>query len=289
MIKKNIIFTIVYVGLFHFFIFLVQESRAVVSSNENENTNINTKANSHEHNYKNQDNQDNQDNNKKNNKDEEQLVEVEVNPLISIKKDGDKYLPPYGDRRFRFGFNMFLDFEDFIPSKYSSDYKDIYGSNESKLIELAIAPRWNHFLGSFSLNLSGGLCQSESNYGGNTNDLSLTIFKIGLEWALDNLLSEPYIIPYIGASFVQTDYNEKGINVRNGSSTGQVSYIGLLFQMNWLDPKTAFVAYKNGIENTYISAELKTYSFSKPASTSDEKRDFSMDNVLALGLRLEFR
>ncbi len=202
---------------------------------------------------------------------------------------------PYRDRRGNWSTIFAVNVDQMMPEKYrspltSDSYTDLFGETPIKLLQIEIGGKANFVLGSFGASLiygSGSVADSRGQTGPG-DQLKLTKVGGSLTYTMDNLFQEPYVAPYVQAQMYQMSWNE----TRNDSTSkeGTTSYgsalsMGMLFQLNWLDPSSAVAAMDSvGLENTYVDLFVSQYG----TSNSEEDPDFQTDLNYGAGIRFEF-
>lgn len=219
----------------------------------------------------------------------------------------------YKQRRGRHGVLFSINYEKFFPVDYFSQYRDVYiedllGDTESlDLIGAEIGYKLNFKLGSLAIlgNYAQG-SKSKSNYtdGTTTRERNLAVSRYGLSanFALDNVMQEPWVVPYGQAGIHQFQVVEDDLAQDAAKeTTTQFAFnyrIGLLFQLNWIeksiDPNTQYEGLRSsGLQNTFIDvyamthlASNETYDPADPNSEGDP--DMSTGMEFGVGLKMEF-
>ena len=218
-------------------------------------------------------------------KGEEHLVEINY-PIDT--------LAPYKNRRRTHGGTFGVHTENYVPRRWESlidqeYYEDSYGKAPILLTSLEGGYKYNFSLG--SLNFMGGLGygEAQTSYGGGSRKINIVKYYGRGMFALDNILPEPYIVPYIAGSVWKMKIKEsEDISDFGGTVTSGIGFdytFGALFQLNWLDEDFARESLSNsGIQNTFIDVfatqYLKTLNKADPSLASGL--------TFGLGLRLEF-
>src|SRR5690606_11565170 len=123
---------------------------------------------------------------------------------------------------------------------------------------------------------------------------------LSLQWSLDTLFTEPYVVPYAIAGVYILDHEESKIeDVTNaegeveptvvtlkGTTAPALSYsAGLLIQLNILERQASLHSYKDwGLENAYLDLRITQYARSQRASDPE----FGSAPQLGAGFRLEY-
>jgi hypothetical protein len=223
-----------------------------------------------------------------------ELVEVEPNNILPSDLSSLYALVPYKIRRPTWGHLVTVGYSLFNPYNYESDFpsasligfEDLYAA--SGIIEVAYNYKYNFRLGSLGLEAAYGMFNTtaqDTSFG--DLELSLQQLRVGVRYNLDNILYEPYIVPYVGAGMYSILYKE---SLASDSFNGQTDfapyfYIGGMIQLNWFDKSSAVEAYADGgIENTFLYVEGRQYM----ASSVGQDPDFGTDLNVSAGLTLEF-
>ncbi len=204
---------------------------------------------------------------------------------------------PYKDyllRRTNWGWVIGFEQQNFLPSTYSSpidgsEYSEVYGKKSALGTGAKLLLKFNGSFGSAMVGPDFSTGKTSSSFSGDARTLNYTQIGARLQINLDSLFSEPYVVPYGAYRFSQFSFNESSTNTPGDYKTtaslvtGQT--LGVLLQLNWIDPDTAHLGYWNySLENTYVDIFITRWD--KPASTTDP--DASSDFALGFGLTLEF-
>lgn len=216
---------------------------------------------------------------------------------------------PYKVRRKDFGALFSLNYERYFPAEHVSviqnkSYEDISGGEPIPLLGAEIGVKYNFSLGSLSVlfGYSAGNFSKEEN---NLDDVTLTMTKADLNFALDNLTTEPWVVPYVQGGIHQIEWEE---NSYTGSAnvfetlvtTPNFHYkLGVLMQLNWIenwiDPSTTYEGRRSsGLENTFFDLFYAGYSaYAEPdkvvgALGSDDGEANLSSSGFGMGLKLEF-
>lgn len=218
-------------------------------------------------------------------------VEVEKSVYSSPQKKCDceyTYLSPYVQRRGSFGFTVAVGYSSYTPTNYKPDFvvnetmSDYYSSPETPLTELTLGFKWNNSLGSISLDFGAGYYVNDGSDGAR---LTLIPVRGGATLALDNLGSEPNIVPYgtIGAYSVIYEESLASQKVGGNTSVGLFYAGGVQFALNALDQDSAIASYDDtGLENTFLYVEARSFI------ASDDIPDLGAPIQLGGGLKLEY-
>lgn len=215
----------------------------------------------------------------------------------------------YKERRKDFGALFSINYERYFPEEHVSviqnkTYEEISEGEPIPLISGEIGVKYNFALGSIS-GLFGHGIGTYSNENQNLDSVKLKITKLDLNFALDNLTSEPWIVPYAQAGVHQLEWEEDSYTgteniVETLIAKPNAHYkVGVLFQLNWIenwiDPSTTAEGLRSsGLENTYLDVFYTSYSaYAEPdplvgALGSDDGEANLSSSGFGMGLKLEF-
>jgi hypothetical protein len=173
---------------------------------------------------------------------------------------------PYSERRNIFGFDIAISAGTYNPTNYvpnftSRTYSDYYNGNKGVLAMLNLSLKWNFALGSIGPVVGGGFFSARNS--GDDSTLNVYPIEVGGMYSLDNLFSEPYVVPYGFGGMYMMYYSETvgGLSVRGNTASAPYFGGGLRVQIDWIDPDAHDRAYQDfGLQSTYIFAEAKSYS-----------------------------
>ncbi len=219
----------------------------------------------------------------------------------------------YKKRRGRHGVLFSVGYEKYFPTDYFSQYRDKYieeflGDKESiDLIGLELGYKLNFKLGSISIlgnYAQGTKAKTDYNDGTTTRERNLSIGRYGLSanFALDNVMEEPWVVPYGQVGVHQFKVTEDDLAQDEAKEmTTQLAFnyrFGLLFQLNWIeksiDPNTQIDGLRSsGLQNTFIDVYAMTHMASNetydPADINSEgDPDMSTGMEIGVGLKMEF-
>lgn len=222
---------------------------------------------------------------------------------IIVERMKDPTLP-YKQRRNPWGILFAVNYEQFSPENYVSlilnqDYKTFSGDKAIPLIGAEFGVKYNFSLGSVS-GLIGYSQGSIDNAGVGLDQITTSITKADLNFALDNLMDEPYVVPFGQIGVHSIDWTEKS---KNGTAIDEESFstdwnfhykVGLSFQLNWIersiDPSSQDDSVRSGLENTYIDVFYTSYA--QPAQVAEfngaEGEADLQSSQIGAGLKLEF-
>ena len=193
-------------------------------------------------------------------------------------------LRPYMDRRNANGFEYSVGYQTVDVSKFivptsssttGPSYKSSLGLTTVNL-DYKRNVEFGSFTGGVSLGQSGSTLMTMMTYG------------VGIRFIADAIGEEPYIAPYVGASYQQMQISEKDAALDTSatvSGSGLVLTVGAMFQLNWIDPTSAeYATFHFGLENTFLNVFVSEYS-SMATNNADDPSSFLMYGA---GLVLEF-
>lgn len=211
----------------------------------------------------------------------------------------------YKERRNQYGVVFAVNYEQFNPVDYVSviqqgTYYDESMGSPIPVIGLELGFKYNFTLGSLTA-LAGYGMGSKGNDGNGVDSMKVTITKLDLNYAMDNLFEEPYIVPFVQAGAHQMNWTERsynGADLQEESTNLAWNYhfkVGLSFQLNWIersiDPSTELDGLRSsGLQNTYLDLYYTTYMEpSQVAETADTEGDPNLaSSAIGVGLKMEF-
>ncbi len=200
----------------------------------------------------------------------------------------------YKERRTTNGFMVYLGSENLYFADYVSlhdqlFYEELWGNEDLTVPELHLNYKFNFLLGSLTFGLGFGQGSLLDDRIGDERTIAIEKTSASLQFLADNLMQEPYFVPYIGASAFQFKVSESVKSVEKSyESTSEVGYsftVGFLIQLNWLEKEVSKLAYlEHGLENTYID-----FHWTKHENPNDDsKPNLESDINWGAGLRFEF-
>jgi hypothetical protein len=213
--------------------------------------------------------------------------------LVEITYPVDTFAS-YKDRRITHGANVGINITNFVPYNWESQidgeyYGDTFGATPISLFCIEMGYKFNFVMGSISLMPGIGFGEQKADFNGVSRTMNVMKFSGKGMFALDNLFSEPYLVPYAAASVWQmriTEFLETSTEKYvHPTGIGLEYSFGALIQLNWLEPDLARQSLSNsGLQNTYIDLYVSQHMNS--SSTNDPSTITAMD--FGAGLRLEF-
>lgn len=206
----------------------------------------------------------------------------------------------YRERRTTHGFLFNINIENLYFQDYQSIidqklYEELFGQEDISMAQILLNYKLNFFLGALTIGAGYGqgtlIDDRSTDETGAFQERSLTIAKTSVQaqWLLDNLIKEPYLVPYAGISFWQMELTEKNtttkVEANYNTGYGTALTVGLLVQLNWIEPEISQTSYlAQGLENTYLDVFWTQYQ------ATDEPLDpnFENDFNFGAGLRMEF-
>lgn len=196
--------------------------------------------------------------------------EVTGNGLVEIVYPVE-YLVPYKERRPDHQFIFHFQYENFKPAALvfsgQGNHDSIFGGASAPVMSLSLGYKYNLPIVGVEVSAffgSGGLT-------GGANNTAYSVQKKGVRLAavFDGIMSEPYVVPYVGIQFVGWDFKESSSLGANSASPGFImgTQAGLLFQLNWLEPKSALRALNDdGLNNSYLDLFIQQYAATENAN-----------------------
>lgn len=238
------------------------------------------------------------------------LAESETNRApeagqVILEKTPD-YSSSYLQRRETHGALFSVIYEKFYPLDYRSLFndghiEDIVGSDRVDLVGLEIGYKFNFRLGSLSAlgNYAAGAI--DGNLNGGERNLAFTKYGFSVNYALDAILAEPWVVPYVQGGAHQFVVAESDItgDLESTPNVAANYRIGLLFQLDWFenfmdDSARVERLRSSALENTFLDVYATEYLASSkaidPASQTGTEGDPNLHSSLELGigLKLEF-
>ena len=223
---------------------------------------------------------------------------------VTIEKQED-FSKSYKNRRGTHGALLSLSHENFFPTNYRSLFNDAYIEdilNEDKisLIGLELGYKYNVGITSVSALVIYGQGSKEGAFGGQPRTLKINKQGLSFNFALDGILKEPWIAPYVQAGVHQFSVTESnGANSETSATGMSINYkYGLLFQLDWIEnffdnSATADRLRSSGLENTYIDVYFAEHLASSKAinpavlTLTGEPNMYSTGEI-GIGLKMEF-
>ncbi len=235
-----------------------------------------------------------------------------ANSKISFSEGGDTIIVermkdltlPYKLRRNPWGILFSINYEKFYPENYTSlilqkDYKTISGDKEIPMTGAEFGVKYNFALGAISA-LIGYSRGEVSNSSTGLNQINISITKADLNFALDNLMDEPFVVPYAQVGIHTVNWTEKStVGANSNDESFSTDYnlhykVGLSFQLNWIeksiDPTSQEESIRSGLENTFIDVFYTSYAQpAQVASANNAQGEADLQsNEIGAGLKLEF-
>lgn len=215
----------------------------------------------------------------------------------------------YKERRKDFGALFSINYERYFPEEHVSviqnkTYEELSEGEPVPVIGAEIGVKYNFALGSFAALFGYGV-GNFANESQNLDGVNVKITKLDLNFAFDNLTSEPWVVPYAQGGIHQLEWEENSFTGSDNVIETLVAKpnahykFGVLFQLNWIenwiDPSTTAEGLRSsGLENTYLDIFYAGYSaYAEPdpivgALGADEGEANLSSSGLGMGLKLEF-
>ncbi len=215
----------------------------------------------------------------------------------------------YRQRRGRYGILFSVNYEKFSPNEYYSifqqkTFEQLSDNQNMDLVSAELGLKMNFSFGSVAA--LAGYGQSEyTNDAKDIYSMDAKITKVSLNLALDNLMSEPWVVPYGQVGAHQINWEEQSYDSANNLVNQSVSTnwtynykLGLLLQLDWIenaiDPNTHINAIRSsGLQNTFVDIFYQSYGETNKVSknslnqTDPDGTNLQSDNF-GVGLKLEF-
>lgn len=217
-----------------------------------------------------------------------------------IVEESQDVTASYKNRRSKHGFVLAFHSESFYPLDYQSMFGDVYiedivGSEAIKLTGLELGYKYNISIGSIT-----GLYNYSQGSVGETRTITLSRQALAANVALDGILEEPWVVPYLQVGVHQFSASEDNGTTSESAVTG-ISFnyrYGLQFQIDWLEALMDSSAKadrlkSSGLENTFIDVYYVDHLASGAAQDptvlgSEGEPNLLSSGEMGIGLRLEF-
>lgn len=222
------------------------------------------------------------------------LVKVEQSDFESKKVDGvlHFHLKPYKERRSKWGETVSVGYSMFDPSLYEPNFiaynfDEVYSNPSVPLVEFQFTFKRNLSFGSIGMEVGLGGFQAESTDATVDSSLLLVPVRLGFNYTMDTLFSQPYLAPYVSGGAYAIFYRETLAGNSFNGTTQAAPYVaaGVQFQLDWLDKEASRNAYDEaGIQSTFVFLEGRKFFQSLAPADPDFETPFQLGG----GLRLEF-
>lgn len=213
----------------------------------------------------------------------------------------------YKQRRAKHGALFSVNLERFYPLDYRSLFGDalveeMIGSDTIDLVGVDLGYKRN--LGPMSISILANVASGSIVGAYSGSDRTITMSKYGLSGniALDGIMQEPIIVPYVQGGAHQFNVSEERSDTRlTQSATTGISMnfkFGVLFQLDWIEASIDKSSKQDrlqssGLENTYIDIYMSNHMASSDAidpTVSGAVGDPNLESSgqLGLGLKMEF-
>lgn len=222
-------------------------------------------------------------------------IETSTDGKIEVEYPAEAQAP-YQDRRENWSTVFAINVDQIMPDKFrskvsSDSYETLFGTSPIQLVQGQLGAKYNFSLGGIGIAGIFGHGEIEDGRSGSSRDLTIQKKGIVLSLVLDNLTKEPYLAPYLEGHIYNFDWSEGGVEAQNmeskeGSTAfGSAVTVGVLLQLNWLDPEAAIAAQNSsGLENAFLDIFVSQYG----TSGSEDDPNFETSTNFGAGLRLEF-
>lgn len=202
---------------------------------------------------------------------------------------------PYQSRRPTHGIGFSIGWQRFNPNNMESlldedmYFNDTYTTPVS-LIFVEVGYKWNFPLGSISLLPGYAYGSTSTDVDEVSRTLTVTKYYGKGVFALDNLMSEPLVVPFVSGGIYKMQLTEKESVASEFGGTINTGFgfeysFGLMFQLNWLESDLARRSLvESGLQNTFVEVSLN--STAKTQDAADPNLGSSMN--LGAAIRLEF-
>ena len=188
--------------------------------------------------------------------------QVTGNGLVEVVFPAE-ILAPYKERRPDHQFVFHFQYENFKPNQMTlagqGSYDTVF-SGSASVMGLNLGYKYNAPL--VGLEVSGFF--GSGGLGGGKNGSGYSVEKKGVRLAaiFDDFAPEPYLAPYVGLQIVKWDVKESSNSGASSAGLDAVmgTQIGLLVQLNWLEPASALRALnEDGLNNSYLDLFMQQY------------------------------
>lgn len=226
----------------------------------------------------------------------------EGNVVLERPRDISK---SYRERRGPHGFIFGLGAERFYPTNYRSILEDAYfddivGSTRVNLYNVTVGYKYNFSAG--SIGLMGNYAYGSIEGAVANVDRKVTLSRVGVavNYAMDALFDEPWIVPFIQGGVHQFSVSESdAAQSANATASMAMNYrAGLMFQLDWLENMFDGTSREqrltsSSLQNTFIEVYFSEHMASSraidPADPSnDGDPNMYSTGEIGLGLKLEF-
>lgn len=210
---------------------------------------------------------------------------------------------PYKQRRKTHGVLFTLLYEKMYPLYYESmidlaTADEFLDGSAVGMFGAELGYKYNFSLGSLALLFQYTAGQTIGNKLGYDRSLHLTKKAAVANFALDAIMNEPYLVPYVQGSVNIFDAVEDDPNFEANATTGMVlGYrLGLLFQLDWIERSIDKRTHEqglvsSGLQNTYLDVFINSYMAPSDILSADNPEgspNISAEAQFGLGLKMEF-
>lgn len=215
----------------------------------------------------------------------------------------------YKQRRAANGGLASVDYEKFYPVDYASQFpnngyvEDIIGDNPISIVGIELGYKHNFQLGSMALMVGYSRGSSSAKDQGTPTESMLTVSRtsISANYAIDNFMEEPFVVPYIQGGIYNMTIAERLGDLNESRESGfALNYrLGLLFQLDWIeksiDPSTQIDGRRSsGLQNTFLDLyyidHLASQNAADPSElpSADSAINTRSGGQVGIGLKIEF-
>lgn len=217
------------------------------------------------------------------------------NPGLVEVRNNDAVFESYRERRSLNGLIFGISYENYRPKNFlssidSESYSSTFGSTPVTLGQFEVGYKLNFGPASIAASFEYGQGQvNGSELAGEERRLSIEKTALKATLFIDGIFEEPYVVPYAGISLWKFGIDEKivrtDVSFSGKTQPGTSVDVGLLLQLNWIEPETArWALVRGGVENTYIDLFLRQYAKSSGSADPDTSSDMNW----GVGLKVEF-
>lgn len=218
--------------------------------------------------------------------------------LVEVRTKRDEFLP-YKKRQGDWSLLLSLGSEKVsypgLLTQVSAETEDftfaeMFGERNNFMMNIELGPKYNTRLGSFSILFGYGNFNKNDSRIGSESGLSIYRYSVTLNYYLDTIFEEPYIVPYVGGGAWTADYRETSESypddVRHYSTdVGTQLKFGVLLGLDWIEGDSAYASRRR----THTTAAfLNIYGISNMMSEAEPDPDLENDIDIGASLILEF-
>lgn len=220
-----------------------------------------------------------------------------IKPLVKLEPRFNANYT-YKDRRRTHGLTFAVEVTQILMDEYTWFegeneylYETVFGTGKINSPDVYLGYKFNFILGALGAEAGYGTFRvSSDQLSGTKRTLGYKKYSGRFTYYLDNMFSEPYVVPFTSVSVWKMRVEESidtepRIQEAYDTGVGLSFSAGLLLQLNFLESSSARGSRRQfGIENTYLSA----YIYKQEGTDKDEDPDLSTGYTYGMGLKLEF-